>query len=70
MPTAALAYVCSYLTMVFAADSFILLNDLILISNELERTWNEGVVHCHGIWLEKQREIVKNHRIVSFAADF
>jgi hypothetical protein len=27
-------------------------------------------VHCHGIWLEKQREIVKNRRIVGFVADF
>jgi len=30
--------------MALAADNCILLNDLIIISNELERTWNEGVV--------------------------
>ena len=41
---AALAYVCSYKAMAFAAHKCILLNDLIIISNELDRTWNEGVV--------------------------
>jgi len=44
LPTAALAYVCSYEAMAFAAYKCILLNDLIMISNELDRTWNEGVV--------------------------
>jgi hypothetical protein len=44
LPMAALEYVRSYLAMAFSAHNCILLNDLIIISNELERTLNEGVV--------------------------